>query len=100
MPAASQCHTSICAPASEVHAPPETFDTLNVSTNGVPGFDSRMSLRFSFSSTKYGPSVIAGRTMHDGSVTVVPPDAAAVETLVATGVALGLRTPDGAQAAR
>src|SRR5881396_2229323 len=87
MPSASQCHTSTCAPWSAVHAEDVTRATLNVSTSAIPGLtapvegSTRMSERSSFSSTKYGPSVSAGRTMHEGTVTAAdaaaPPEVAA-----------------------
>src|SRR3981081_4959082 len=73
---------STVAPLSAAHELPLTRDTRNVSVRGAPGLtvpfvgSERISLRFSFSSTKYGPSVTAGRTMHDGSV--VAADAAVV----------------------
>src|SRR6266568_7834135 len=76
-PSASQCHTSTVAFASAAHALPLTFDTRNVRPSMAPGFTAfvvgseRMSERFSFSSTKYGPSVSAGRTTHGGR-TVAP----------------------------
>ena len=48
-------------------------DTANVSASVAPGLiepslgSDRMSERFNRSSTKYGPSVISGRTTHDAS---------------------------------
>src|SRR5206468_3089667 len=58
--------------------------------SAMPGFTApvvgseRMSERFSFSSTKYGPSVSAGRTMHDGVATAAP----VVDTTLAPGTAV------------
>jgi hypothetical protein len=75
---------STVAPLSAAHELPLTRDTRNVSVRGAPVLtvpfvgSERMSLRFSFSSTKYGPSVTAGRTMHDGSVVAADDAAAAV----------------------
>src|SRR3954463_5725468 len=61
----------------------------------VPGLaalvegSTRISLRLSFSSTKYGPSVRPGRTMQEG-VATAPPVAAA---LAAGGARRGGRAP-------
>jgi hypothetical protein len=96
-----------------VHAPPTIFDTAKVSARGRPCFtvplpgSERMSLRWSFSSTKYGPSVSAGLTMHEGTPATPDADAAVVaDALPAAAVAADVPTvleepdPLGAQAAR
>ena len=74
-------------------------------TTPVAGSE-RMSERSSFSSMKYGPSVSAGRTMHDGSA-VATADAVAAAVvaaaLVCCAVAVGdgdASAPPGAHAAR
>src|SRR6266851_3894449 len=102
-PSASQCHTSTCAPWSATQLPEETRETLNVRARTSPGFTTfvvgslRMSERFSFSSTKYGPSVRAGRTTHDGRTIA----AAALVAATAVGAVVeGDETVAGAQAAR
>src|SRR5439155_20361721 len=95
-PAASQCQTSTCAFANAVQPEDATRETLNVSASWMPGFTApvdgsvRMSVRLSFSSTKYGPSVSAGRTMHDGAATVPLTDAPAAAALVAAALAAPL----------
>ncbi len=69
-PAASQCQTSTTAPGSGVQAPAASRETRSVIRRGAPGRrvpsagSERMSERSSLTSTKYGPSVRAGRTTH------------------------------------
>src|SRR5438094_3936592 len=103
MPSASQCQTSTVAFASAVQALPVTFETRNVSASVAPGFTAfvvgseRMSERFSFSSTKYGPSVRAGRPTHDGRAVAAT---ALVATAASAAVApAGQETAAGAHAA-
>jgi hypothetical protein len=101
---------STVAPLSAAHELPLTRETRNVRVRGAPALtvpfvgSDRMSLRFSFSSTKYGPSVTAGRTMHDGSVVVAADAAAAVVAEVLVGcddvVGVGDASAPGAHAAR
>src|SRR4051794_9436751 len=87
MPVALQCQTSTSAPASGVHAEPCTCETAKLSANATPGWTEPspgsevMSERWSISSTKYGPSVSAGRTTHDGMA--AEPDATAAAVAVA-----------------
>src|SRR5213083_2485267 len=93
MPSASQCQTSTIAPSSAVQPPLLISETLKISWSGMPSFtepsvgSDRMSERLSFSSTKYGPSVSAGRTIQAGAVAVFDVDAACVGALDATCVA-------------
>src|SRR3990172_2921002 len=117
MPCASQCQTSTVAPASGEQALPVTCETRNTSASGTPSFtepsegSGRMSDRLSCSSTKYGPSVISGRTTQDGDVTAVATADAGVGRLdgdrvgtldgACVGSPVGCPVPDcpGAQAA-
>src|SRR5438105_5484980 len=65
------------APDSGVQALPLTRLRLNFSLSGTPAFTApvaesdRMSERFNFSSTKYGPSVSDGFTTQESCWTVV-----------------------------
>ena len=59
LPAALQCQTSTVAPCTGAQSL-SASNTNIVSTSFAPSWLSRMSLRLSFSSTKYGPSVFAG----------------------------------------
>src|SRR5437667_11455152 len=64
------------APVNGVQASASTRDTLNASASGAPlemtplDGSVRMSDRFSFSSTKYGPSVRAAVRTHVGEAVV------------------------------
>src|SRR5438477_9944120 len=112
-PSASHCQMSTVAPASAVHALLVSDDTLMASVSGAPSFIApfegslRTSARLIFSSTKYGPSVSAGRTMHAGTDVAAPAaDVAApvalvvaVEFAVRDAVAVGGTTFWPAQAA-
>src|SRR6266850_265637 len=89
---------STCAFWSATQPAADTRATLKVSASARPGFSApvvgseRMSERFSFSSTKYGPSVSAGRTMQDGVATAAPVVAAALAPALAAGAAVTAAT--------
>src|SRR6476619_7391607 len=102
MPAASQCHTSTLAPPSGAQAL-VSCETRNVNASSAPcrtepsEGSERMSERFNFSSTKYGPSVSAGRATQAG---IMPLPLVAVEApVVAVACLVDVEEEPGAQAA-
>ena len=78
------------APASGWQPLPFACETRRVSWSGAPSFtepsegSDRISARLSWSSTKYGPSVCSGLTIHVGNVPNVAADAVAVLVLAGT----------------